>query len=259
MAHEMRAALQIAAQMHAQYEESRVRLWHPHLSLAWLGVPPGPFIADDGAAALQLHAVAAGAALWADTDAPGGAASAFDLTAAETREGLVEQGFAASSPRLPGGLSREILRQRERRGARRSVAELVMAAWSHPRVLRARIYAARVHRAVLHSPHLRHGMKNAIGVAVLSFPAFLPLDSTGEGPRSSAWLDSADVWPGSRKSVVLFVARRVDGHQVNRCANLLLLPGWSADLIASYVWVLETNTGATWRTGYLRLVRRPFS
>ncbi|EED77059.1 predicted protein [Postia placenta Mad-698-R] len=179
MAHEMRAALQIAAQMHAQYEESRVRLWHPHLSLAWLGVPPGPFIADDGAAALQLHAVAAGAALWADTDTPGGAASAFDLTAAETREGLVEQGFAASSPRLPGGLSREILRQRERRGARRSVAELVMAAWSHPRVLRARIYAARVHRAVLHSPHLRHGMKNAIGVAVLSFPAFLPLDSTG--------------------------------------------------------------------------------
>jgi len=26
-------------------------------------------------------------------------------------------------------------------------------------------------------------------------------------------------------------------------------------MIISYVWVLETNTGATWRLGYLRLVR----
>lgn len=25
-------------------------------------------------------------------------------------------------------------------------------------------------------------------------------------------------------------------------------------MIISYVWVLETNTGATWRVGYLRLV-----
>ena len=25
--------------------------------------------------------------------------------------------------------------------------------------------------------------------------------------------------------------------------------------IVSYLWVLETNTGATWRTGYLRIVR----
>lgn len=24
-------------------------------------------------------------------------------------------------------------------------------------------------------------------------------------------------------------------------------------MVVSYVWVLETNTGATWRTGYLRL------
>lgn len=26
-------------------------------------------------------------------------------------------------------------------------------------------------------------------------------------------------------------------------------------MIISFVWVLETNTGATWRVGYLRLVR----
>jgi len=26
-------------------------------------------------------------------------------------------------------------------------------------------------------------------------------------------------------------------------------------MIISYVWVLETNTGATWRVGYLRLAR----
>ena len=26
-------------------------------------------------------------------------------------------------------------------------------------------------------------------------------------------------------------------------------------MIVSYVWVLETNTGATWRVSYLRIVR----
>ena len=26
-------------------------------------------------------------------------------------------------------------------------------------------------------------------------------------------------------------------------------------MIISYVWVLETNTGATWRVAYLRIVR----
>lgn len=35
-------------------------------------------------------------------------------------------------------------------------------------------------------------------------------------------------------------------------------------MIISYVWVLETNTGATWRLAYLRIVRfdliiEPFS
>ncbi|PCH39251.1 hypothetical protein WOLCODRAFT_167862 [Wolfiporia cocos MD-104 SS10] len=89
-----------------------------------------------------------------------------------------------------------------------------MEAWSLPWMLRARIRLATAHRAIVHSTHLRHAMKNAVGVALLSLPAFMSPDSTGR-----KWFES---WHGQ----------------------------W---MVISYVWVLETNTGATWRAGYLRL------
>ncbi|KAF9228048.1 hypothetical protein BS17DRAFT_793616 [Gyrodon lividus] len=65
-----------------------------------------------------------------------------------------------------------------------------------------------------HSSHLRHAIKNSIGVAALSVLAYLPTDSDGY-----SWFTS------------------FHGQWV----------------IISYVWVLETNTGATWCIGYLRL------
>ncbi|KAK7689181.1 hypothetical protein QCA50_007872 [Cerrena zonata] len=63
--------------------------------------------------------------------------------------------------------------------------------------------------------HFGHALKSAVGVALLTLPAFLPEDSSGR-----KWFNA------------------------NRGQ-------WAT---ISYLWVLETNTGATWRTGYLRIL-----
>ncbi|EGO29517.1 hypothetical protein SERLADRAFT_359518 [Serpula lacrymans var. lacrymans S7.9] len=74
---------------------------------------------------------------------------------------------------------------------------------------------SKLARDAKHSSHLRHALKNAAGVALLSTPAFFPQGSAG-----LRWFT-------------------------------LVHGQW---MIISYVWVLETNTGATWRVGYLRLL-----
>lgn len=65
-----------------------------------------------------------------------------------------------------------------------------------------------------HSRHLQYGLKNAIGIALLSLPAFLPREQGGD------WF------------------QRVHGQ-------------WA---LITYIFVLETNTGATIRTGGLRFL-----
>ncbi|KZT66828.1 hypothetical protein DAEQUDRAFT_729793 [Daedalea quercina L-15889] len=220
MAQEMRTALQVADRMYVQYEESRVRLWYPRISLAWLGVAQRNYISDSGDAAVQIQAAAPKTG-W-ETPNDGEA----NLTLAETAEGLIERGYSLGSPvlgnsRLPGGLSFSILGAKERAGKGRkrwaflSLPDFVAWLWSQSWVLRLRLRLARGYRSVTHSQHLRHATKNAIGVAVLSLPAFLPSNNSAR-----VWFSS---WHGE----------------------------W---MVISYVWVLETSTGATWRVGYLRLV-----
>jgi hypothetical protein len=51
--------------------------------------------------------------------------------------------------------------------------------WNHPVILQLRLGASRAIRNTQHSSHLQHATKNAIGVAMLSFPAFLPSNSAG--------------------------------------------------------------------------------
>ncbi|GLB35274.1 putative fusaric acid resistance protein-like [Lyophyllum shimeji] len=86
--------------------------------------------------------------------------------------------------------------------------------WDSPRTLAVRLRLSRYAKSVKHSPHLRHAFKNAAGITVLSIPAFLPVTSPG-----NAWFRS-------------------------------YFGQW---MLISFLWVLETNTGATWRVGYLRL------
>jgi hypothetical protein len=85
-----------------------------------------------------------------------------------------------------------------------------------PRITRLRFLFAACIRSIRHSSHLQHAVKNSIGVMLLSLPAFLSTGSQGQ-----RWFNQAH------------------GQ-------------W---MIISYVWVLETNTGATWRVASLRIVR----
>ncbi|TCD67659.1 hypothetical protein EIP91_012169 [Steccherinum ochraceum] len=87
--------------------------------------------------------------------------------------------------------------------------------WMNSGMLDLRIRLWMLHRSLKNSHHLQHALKNAVGVTILSFPAFLP--STSAGFR---WYQA---WHGQWMTI-------------------------------SYLWVLETNTGATWRTGYLRIL-----
>lgn len=80
------------------------------------------------------------------------------------------------------------------------------------------LFRMRLSRAIhrlKHSRHLRYALKNGIGVLLLSLPAFLPYN--GQGSR---WF------------------RKYHGQ-------------W---IVVTYIFVLETNTGATMRIGGLRLL-----
>ncbi|KAH9946389.1 uncharacterized protein BXZ73DRAFT_37522 [Epithele typhae] len=228
MAQEMAAALHLAEHVARRYEESPTKLWYPRISLQWLGVPPGQFISDDHNDAAYAGADASG------ENSPADAETDERLTVMEARQGIVERAFeftlAKHGRHLPaGGIAAARYRVYAAASASRMELKALKARvwtwrfwrgqmsrlWSSEQVLRARVWLSKRHRAVQHSSHWKHGLKNAIGVAVLTFPAFLPADSPGR-----LWFQD---WRGQWMTI-------------------------------SYLWVLETNTGATWRTGYLRLV-----
>ncbi|TFK82012.1 hypothetical protein K466DRAFT_531014, partial [Polyporus arcularius HHB13444] len=225
MAQEMGRALKVAHQVATLYEESSTRLWYPHISLQWLGVPPGPFISDDSGDLVYTSDGTIGGDLQTVVGAD------ERLTMTEARQGLAERAYTFTlvhgRPVPAGGLA-----TRYRMYAAASVSKMSLRLngakvwswkfwrgcigliWSSEASIRARLWLANWHRALAHSSHWRHGLKNAIGVAVLTFPAFMPADSDGR-----RWFQE---WRGQWMTI-------------------------------SYLWVLETNTGATWRTGYLRL------
>ncbi|KAK1229061.1 hypothetical protein PQX77_007877 [Marasmius sp. AFHP31] len=94
------------------------------------------------------------------------------------------------------------------------IKSLFTYGWNHPSTMSTRLTLSRVFRSIAHSNHLKHAFKNSIGVALLSLPAFLH-DSSPARHWFFAWR----------------------GH-------------W---MVLSFALVLDTNQGATWRTGYLRV------
>lgn len=179
MAQEVRTALQVAQRFATQYEESRPRLWYPRFSLAWLGVPPGSFVYDD----------------------PNTPVAAWGSSSDET---LILADDTGVSPEWKQGL-REIHSVHVRRAALKAarlhtmfmkdernprdilspswwsgISTWFSEAWSNRRVLRMRMSLWKFLKAVRHSSHLRHALKNACGVALLTFPAFMPEGSAGE-------------------------------------------------------------------------------
>ena len=171
-------ALQVAQRLSTQYADSHPRLWHPHFSLAWLGVPPGNFVYDD-------------------VNAP------LDQLGSSSEEALaITEDNSFASPEWKQGL-RDIHTVHDRRAALRAARMHMFArdahpdadhslswwepvtnwfydVWANPRSLKLRMRVWKFLKAVRHSSHLRHALKNASGVALLTFPAFMPENSSGE-------------------------------------------------------------------------------
>ncbi|KAF9002047.1 hypothetical protein BDQ17DRAFT_1357989 [Cyathus striatus] len=190
IAHEMQHALNITGDIIDTYNQSALRLWYPHFSLAWLGVAPSTILVDEDGSFLDEEISDVGTT---------------SLSTQEVIQGIAEHASptAAKRPKLVGKLMSAAWWR-----------SLVYILWNHPRVLTFRLALSRAFRAINHSPHLRHAFKNAAGVTILAIPAFL-----SPGSQGRKWFTTC----------------------------------YGQWMLISYVWVLETNTGATWRVAYLRL------
>jgi hypothetical protein len=160
MANEMRRALLVADKILDLHNTSQTRVWYPRLSWAWLGIAPPTVIGDDRDRVLS------------DDNDPDRFEDENRLSVTEAREGLselVRWREANLSRPIPPSLgskftSRESLQLRIIYG---------------PSITHLRFLFATCIRAIRHSSHLQHAVKNSIGVMLLSLPAFLSTDSSG--------------------------------------------------------------------------------
>jgi hypothetical protein len=111
MAQELRVALQVAQRFAQHYETSRLRLWYPRVSLAWLGVPPGPFISDDPNAQFALLSTTGNGA----DVVP---AADVHYTAPEWKQGLREHAYGVDVRRETMKAARMRVRRRLSEGSR---------------------------------------------------------------------------------------------------------------------------------------------
>ncbi|KAF8837834.1 hypothetical protein BDN67DRAFT_997945 [Paxillus ammoniavirescens] len=205
MAYDTSHILQVAQKIAAHHDASHLRLFYPRFSIQWLGVSPRTFAMEAHGTSMISEPLESTTALSAHEVRQCLAAVAKSSMAADTEPVVCFPAFNKASPAVPS-LSIWTLP--------RCAFVLLARLWNRPQTLRFRLAASRAIRKTHHSSHLRHAIKNAIGVTALSVPAYLPTDSD-----AYSWFT------------------RFHGQ-------------W---IIISFVWVLETNTGATWRIGYLRL------
>lgn len=159
MANEMRRALGVADRILDLHNTSQTRVWYPRLSWAWLGIASPTVIGDD-----REHVMS-------DDHDPQRFEDEHRLSVSEAREGLSElvrlREINQSKVSSLGSkfTSRESLK----------VRGIVYG----PRITRLRFLFAACVRAIRHSSHLQHAVKNSIGVMLLSLPAFLSRGSPG--------------------------------------------------------------------------------
>jgi hypothetical protein len=161
MANEMRRALLVADKILNLHNTSQTRVWYPRLSWAWLGIAPPTVIGDDRDRVMS------------DDNDPERFEDENRLSVTEAREGLSElvrwREANLSKPNLPSlgskFTSRESLQLRS----------IIYG----PSITRLRFLFAACIRAIRHSSHLQHAVKNSIGVVLLSLPAFLSTESPG--------------------------------------------------------------------------------
>jgi hypothetical protein len=160
MANEMRRALRVADSILDLHNTSQTRVWYPRLSWAWLGIASPTVIGDD-----REHVMS-------DDHDPERFEVEHRLSVSEAREGLSElvRWREANLSRISTSLgskftSRESLQLRG----------IVYG----PKITRLRFLFAACIRAIRHSSHLQHAVKNSIGVMLLSLPAFMSRGSPG--------------------------------------------------------------------------------
>jgi len=169
----MHRALLVAEKILFLHNTSRTRLWYPCISWAWLGIAPPTIISDDRDRVMS------------DDNDPKHFEDEHMLSMAEVREGLSEMVRWRDS-----NLSAPIILRPGSRFSGRESLRLRNVIYG-PRITRARLLFAKCVRAVAHSSHLQHAMKNSIGVMLLSLPAFLPAGSPGRNclPQNNRPLD----------------------------------------------------------------------
>lgn len=171
MANEMHHALQISNDIIVAHESSPPRLWHPRFSWSWLGVAPSTFILDERTSLFKEE----------DSDLDPG------LSASEARQGIAETFGVANITKKSVLVALPIAEKIPGVGERpsytlslRRIHLLIPLVWRFRSILRLRLALSKFIRSTQHSSHLRHALKNSIGVALLGFPAFLPINSSGK-------------------------------------------------------------------------------
>ena len=97
-----------------------------------------------------------------------------NLTVEEAREGVEEYTFSApdEDAKSEGGSTLNKV-------VRSNPIAVIRNIWRSARVVEIRVLLSNWERAIHHSPHLQHALKNAAGVALLSLPVFLSPESLG--------------------------------------------------------------------------------
>jgi hypothetical protein len=202
IADEAARALEISTGLAMSFNQSQTRLWLPHLSLAWLGMPPRHYV-------LEVDTADAGNSTSPDTQLEW----QTNLSTSEASQGVMETTARYETKSDMDGNFLSLLRQLPRS---------LHLAWSSKRILHARLALSSRLRKTQRSEHIQHGFKNAAGVALLSIPAFLP-----EGAAGRKWFQSVHgVWAVRAvssnnvtitESVPLGRFLHVDPGDVDRC------------------------------------------
>jgi len=157
MGTEVQKALQVCTRMITLYQSSSYRVWHPRISIAWLGLPPRSLVFDE-------QEVIPVRRLPHETN----------LTIEETCEGVEECNHPVPDEDTKSESSSTL-----RKIPRANPAVAIRRIWGSARVVQIRLRLSGWERAIHRSPHLQHAFKNAAGVALLSMPAFFSPGSLG--------------------------------------------------------------------------------
>ncbi|KAJ4483288.1 hypothetical protein J3R30DRAFT_3447405 [Lentinula aciculospora] len=203
MAEEVERALNVGNAILYSYQTTPVRLWHPHLSLAWFGVAPSTLLLEENESLSEKIFVSQDLANIVDPSY---------RPSEEVLQAISDRKLQRNALDDPSADSKSFVR----RLYNLRLNKIIRFLWNKPITLHLRL---KLHQLVVafrkaSRADLKHAFKNALGVSVLAIPAFLPASSAGR-----QW----------------FMYYRGQ---------------W---MLISYIWVLQTNTGATLRIGYLRM------